>query len=57
MCGQHNIRATNRDDIGEYTKDTSSPRIEMKIPYPTGIEPGPPGWNADDATAKDSSNL
>ena len=33
MCGQHNVKATTRDNTGQNTKDTNTPkpRIEIKI--------------------------
>ena len=34
MCGQHNVRATARDNAGQNIKDTSSPKIEIKISDP-----------------------
>ena len=37
MCGQHNVRVFAGDNTGQNTKDTRpSPRIEIKIPDPTG---------------------
>ena len=31
MCGQHNVRATARDNTLQNTRDTPGPRIKIKI--------------------------
>ena len=36
MCGQYNDRATSGDNTEQNTKDTPSPRIEIKISEPAG---------------------
>ena len=40
------IQGHPRDNTGQNTKDTPSPRIGIKIPDPAGNWPGPPGWKA-----------
>ena len=45
MCGQHNIRATARDNTGQNTNDTHPvPGEKLTFLTPPGIEPGPSGW-------------
>ena len=47
MCGQHNVRATARDNTGQNTKDTQTvPGYKLKFLALPGIEPSPPSWNA-----------
>ena len=48
MCGQHNQRATARDNTGHNTdkEHTPSPMIEIKISDPTGNRTRVPGWKA-----------
>ena len=38
MCGQHNVRASAEDNIGQNTDKghTHNPRTEIKIPEPSG---------------------
>ena len=49
MCGEHNVRATTRDNTGQNTDNwhTPSPRIEIEISFYAGIEPGPLDWKAE----------
>ena len=50
MCGQHNARATAGDNTGQYTKDTPSPRVEIKIPELNGNRIWAAGFEGMDST-------
>ena len=46
-CGQHNVRATARDNTRQKTKDTLLVlRYKLKYVVSPGIVPWPPGWGA-----------
>ena len=62
MCGQHNVRASAEDNIGQKTDKghTHNPGTEIKIPDPTGNRTRAAGLegrdSTDHATATDFDN-
>ena len=52
MCGQHNVRASAEDSIGQNTDKghTPNPRTEIKIPYPAGNRTRATGLEGRDST-------
>ena len=52
MCGQHNVRASTGDSIGQNTDKghTPNPRIEIKIPDPAGNRTWAAGLEGRDST-------
>ena len=46
MCGQHNVRASAKNNTRQNTDEgeTPVPREKFKFLIPPGIEPGPPRW-------------
>ena len=44
MCGQHNVRASAKDNTGQNAHPI--PGQKLKFLTPPGIEPGPLGWKA-----------
>ena len=50
MCGQHNVRATARDNTGQKTKDIHSSRIKITISDPAGSSNPAAGFEDWDST-------
>ena len=40
ICGQQNLRVSARDNTGQHKGHIPSPKNEIEIPDPTGIEQG-----------------
>ena len=63
MCSQHNVRVSAGDNTGQYTdkRHTPNPRIQIKIPDPTGNRTRAAGLegrdSTDHATATDLTTL
>ena len=63
MCGQHNVRASAKDNTGQNTDKghTPNPRTEIKIPDPAGNRAWAAGLEGSDsidhAMATDSLGL